>query len=169
MTNCHVFNAERVNLTTALAILLKPHTILPKPVKIGYSLRRGRGESLDCMWHEQTHSIFVPFCKDLARMNGTKSKLTAVTGNRIQISQSWDSILNYWTIPDFKLKQLTHLQYLFEIWHKDLDYPMPSLHDTTFFIPLSMLQYAFADCILLCSGYVKCIFGWALFIDIFDS
>ena len=60
MTNCHVFNAERVNLSTALAILLKPHTILPKPAKIGYSLQKDRGESLDCMWHAQTHSIFSP-------------------------------------------------------------------------------------------------------------
>ena len=37
------------------------------PAEIGYSLRRGRGGSLDCMWGVQTHSGR----KDLARMNGT--------------------------------------------------------------------------------------------------
>ena len=45
------------------------------PAEIGYSLRRGRGGSLDCMWGVQTHSgpplFLVPFRKDLARMNGT--------------------------------------------------------------------------------------------------
>ena len=42
---------------------------------IGYSLGRGRGGSLDCMWGVQTHSgppvFLVLFRKDLARMNGT--------------------------------------------------------------------------------------------------
>ena len=45
------------------------------PAEIGYSLRRGRGGSLDCMWGVQTHSgppvFLVLFRKDLARMNGT--------------------------------------------------------------------------------------------------
>ena len=44
------------------------------PAEIGYSLRRGRGGSFDCMWGVQTHSgppvFLVPFRKDLARMNG---------------------------------------------------------------------------------------------------
>ena len=44
------------------------------PAEIGYSLRRGRGGSLDCMWGVQTHSgppVFLfTFRKDLAKMNG---------------------------------------------------------------------------------------------------
>ena len=61
-------------LHTAKAIVLKTRPI-PMPAEIGYSLRRGRGGSLDCVWGVQTHSgppvILVPFRKDLARMNGT--------------------------------------------------------------------------------------------------
>ena len=60
--------------STAEAIVLKPRPI-PMPAEIGYSLRRGRGGSLDCMWGVQTHRgppVFsVPSRKDLARMNGT--------------------------------------------------------------------------------------------------
>ena len=45
------------------------------PAEIGYSLRRGRGGSLDCVWGVQTHSgppvFLVLFRKDLAWMNGT--------------------------------------------------------------------------------------------------
>ena len=45
------------------------------PAEIGYSLRRGRGGCLACVWGVQTHSgppvFLVAFHKDLARMNGT--------------------------------------------------------------------------------------------------
>ena len=45
------------------------------PAEIGYSLRRGRGGYLDCMWGVQTHRgppvFLVLFRKDLAWMNGT--------------------------------------------------------------------------------------------------
>ena len=55
-------------------MVLKPRPII-MPAKIGYSLRRGRGGSSNCMWGVQTHSgppvFLVPFRKDLARMNGT--------------------------------------------------------------------------------------------------
>ena len=56
-------------------IVLKPRPIPMPAAEIGYSLQRGRGGSLDCMWGVQTHSgppvFLVPFRKDLARMNGT--------------------------------------------------------------------------------------------------
>ena len=46
------------------------------PAEIGYSLRIGRGGSLDCVWGVQTHSeppvFLVPFRKDLARMNESR-------------------------------------------------------------------------------------------------
>ena len=69
-----VFNAERVILSRVqrLVIVLKPRPI-PMPAEIGYSLRRGRGGSLDCMWGVQTHSGPPVFLvrKNLAWMNGT--------------------------------------------------------------------------------------------------
>ena len=72
-----VFSAERVILSRVQVLapmVLKPRPI-PMPAELGYSLRRGRGGSLDCMWGVQTHSgppvFLVPFRKDLARMNGT--------------------------------------------------------------------------------------------------
>ena len=72
-----VFNAERVILSKVQVLapmVLKPRPI-PVPTEIGYSLRRGRGGSLDCMSGVQTHSgppvFLVPFRKDLARMSGT--------------------------------------------------------------------------------------------------
>ena len=76
-TKVHVFNAKRVSFSRMqllVPMVLKP---LPIPVlaKIGYSLRSGRGGSLDCMWGVQTHSappeFLVPFGNDLARINGT--------------------------------------------------------------------------------------------------
>ena len=55
-------------------MVLKPRPIT-MPTEIGYTLHRGIGGSLDCMWGVQTHSgtlvLKVPFYKDLARMNGT--------------------------------------------------------------------------------------------------
>ena len=68
---------ERVSLSRVQVLapmVLKPSPI-PMPAEIGYYLRRGRGESLDCMWGVQTHSgplvFLVLFRKDLARLNGT--------------------------------------------------------------------------------------------------
>ena len=76
-TDCLVFNAEKVILSRVQVLapmVLKPRPI-PMPAEIGYSLRRGRGGSLDCMWDVQTHSgppvFLVLLRKDLARMNGT--------------------------------------------------------------------------------------------------
>ena len=55
-------------------VVLKPRPISVL-AEIGYSLRRGRGGSLDCVWGVQTHSgppvCLVPFRKNLARMNST--------------------------------------------------------------------------------------------------
>ena len=71
------FNAERVILSRVqvLAPMVLKLRSIPMPAEIGYSLRRGRGGSLDCMWGVQTHSgppvFLVPFHKDLARINGT--------------------------------------------------------------------------------------------------
>ena len=48
----YVFNAERVILSRVqvlASMVLKPRPT-PMPAKIGYSLRRGRWGSLDCMW-----------------------------------------------------------------------------------------------------------------------
>ena len=76
------------------------------PAKLGYSLQRGRGGSLDYMWGVQTNSeplvFLVPFCKDLARMNGTPqpNQRWADTGNRTLICRSLASTLYRWTIPD---------------------------------------------------------------------
>ena len=86
------------------------HGIRLRPIlmlaELGYSLQRGRGGSLNCMWGVQTHSgplvFLVPFCKDLARMNGTPqpNQRWAGTGNRTLISRSLASTLYRWTIPD---------------------------------------------------------------------
>ena len=72
-----VFNAARVILSRAqvLAPMVLKQRPTPMPVGIGYSLQRGRGGSLDCMWGVQTHSgppvFLVSFHKDLARVNDT--------------------------------------------------------------------------------------------------
>ena len=62
----------RVQVLASMVLKLRP---IPMPSEIDYSLRRGRGSALDCMWGVQTHSrppVFsVTFHKDLARMNGT--------------------------------------------------------------------------------------------------
>ena len=67
-----VLNAERVILSRVQVLELRP---IPMPAKVGYSLRRGRGGSLDCMWGVQTHSgplvSLVPFRKNQGSMNGT--------------------------------------------------------------------------------------------------
>ena len=55
-------------------MVFKPRAI-PMPAEIGYSLQRGRGGFLHCIWGVQTHRgppvFLVPLRKDLARMNGT--------------------------------------------------------------------------------------------------
>ena len=71
----HLQYGESYSLqSTALSIVLKPGPI-PMSTEIRYSLRGGRGGSLDFMWDVQTHSgplvFLVTFHKYLARMNGT--------------------------------------------------------------------------------------------------
>ena len=71
--NVLLFNAERVSLSRV--IVLNPHPI-PMPAGNGYSLQRGRGGSLDCIWGVQMHNgplaCLVPFWTDLARINSTR-------------------------------------------------------------------------------------------------
>ena len=107
--SCLVFNAERVILCRVQVLApmaLKPRPI-PMPAEICYSLRSGRGGSLDCMWGVQTHSgpqvFLVSFRKDLARMNGTPQPnrkwlpaLGIEPGSLDHESQS----LTIWNIPD---------------------------------------------------------------------
>ena len=70
--SCLVFNAGRVILSSVqvlapMVLKLRP---IPMLTEIGYSLRRGRGGSLDCICGVCKHSgppvFLVPFRKDLA-------------------------------------------------------------------------------------------------------
>ena len=69
---CLVFNAGRVILSSVqvLAPMVLKLRHMPMLTEIGYSLRRGRGGSLDCIYGVCKHSgppvFLVPFRKDLA-------------------------------------------------------------------------------------------------------
>ena len=83
-----VSDAERVILFRVQGLAPMVLIPIPMPAEISYSLRRGRGGSLDCVWGVQTHSgppvFLVPFRKDLASMYGfatTKSEMAAGAGN----------------------------------------------------------------------------------------
>ena len=92
-----------------------PMVLTPRPIpmraEIRYSLWRGRGGSLDCMWGVQTHGgplvFLVPFRKDLARMNGAP-----------QPNQKWLPVLGI--DPDLSITSLnpfdhSWLHYLLKI------------------------------------------------------
>ena len=74
LLSCLSMQRELSSLEYSISHGIRLRPIL-MPGKLGYSLQRGRGGFLDCMWGVQTHSgplvFLVPFCKDLARMNGT--------------------------------------------------------------------------------------------------